>query len=117
MQKKAMISLPMRGETEESIKAMIARARKALEEKGYRVIDTYFAGEWADWDHPHKDRVNKSLVFLAWALESMAECEAVYFCRGWESAAGCQIEHVAAMKYGLTVLYEDTDASTPQKEA
>lgn len=107
MQKKAMISLPMRGESEESIKARLARARKVLREKGYRVIDTYFAKEWAGWEAPHS--VNKSLLFLSWALGVMAQCDAVYFCRGWGDARGCPVEHVAAMKYGLTLLYEDDE--------
>lgn len=30
-----------------------------------------------------------------------------YFCKGWENARGCRIEHDAAVAYGLEVLYED----------
>lgn len=29
------------------------------------------------------------------------------FCKGWENARGCRIEHDAAVAYGLEVLYED----------
>ena len=32
---------------------------------------------------------------------------AAYFCKGWENARGCRIEHAAAVAYGLEVLYED----------
>lgn len=34
-------------------------------------------------------------------------CNAAYFCKGWENARGCRIEHDAAVAYGLEVLYED----------
>ena len=47
------------------------------------------------------------LCFLAKSLECMSACHAVYFCRGWENARGCRIEHEAAKAYGLTIIYEE----------
>lgn len=47
------------------------------------------------------------LCFLAKSLENMSLCHAAYFCKGWEQARGCCIEHEAAVAYGLTVLYEE----------
>lgn len=32
--------------------------------------------------------------------------EAAYFCKGWEKARGCRIEHEAAKAYGLEIIYE-----------
>lgn len=32
---------------------------------------------------------------------------AAYFCRGWEQARGCRIEHEAAKSYGLEIIYEE----------
>ena len=37
----------------------------------------------------------------------MSLCHAAYFCKGWEKARGCRIEHEAATAYGLTILYEE----------
>ena len=45
--------------------------------------------------------------YLAKSLENMSLCHAAYFCKGWENARGCRIEHDAAVAYGLEVLYED----------
>lgn len=36
----------------------------------------------------------------------MTLCHAVYFCKGWENARGCRIEHDIAVAYGLEALYE-----------
>lgn len=47
------------------------------------------------------------LCYLAKSLENMSLCHVVYFCKGWENARGCRIEHDAAVAYGLEVLYED----------
>ena len=37
----------------------------------------------------------------------MSRCNAVYFCKGWENARGCKIEHDAAVAYGLKIIYEE----------
>ena len=37
----------------------------------------------------------------------MSKCDAVLFCQGWENARGCCIEHEAAKKYGVLILYEE----------
>ena len=37
----------------------------------------------------------------------MSKCHAAYFCKGWENARGCRIEHDAAIAYGLKIIYED----------
>ena len=46
------------------------------------------------------------LICLARGLELMAGADLVYFCAGWKKARGCKIEHEAATKYGLCVMYE-----------
>ena len=47
------------------------------------------------------------LCFLAKSLENMSLCHAAYFCKGWEQARGCRIEHEAAKAYGLKIIYEE----------
>ncbi len=39
----------------------------------------------------------------------MSLCHAAYFCKGWESARGCRIEHATAQAYGLDIIYEEDD--------
>lgn len=105
--KKAVLSQPMNGLTEEEIIATRERAIAKLEALGYEVVNTCFTDEWYN-DETMKARgvVQKPLCFLAKSLENMSKCHAVYFCEGWENARGCKIEHVAAAAYGLDVIEE-----------
>ena len=46
--KKAMLSQPMNGKTDEEIVATRERAIKELETAGYEVVNTLFTDEWYD---------------------------------------------------------------------
>lgn len=108
MKKKAMISQPMGGLTEEQVVETRDRAIKVLEATGYEVVNTLFTDEWYSKENMEKRGVVQiPLCFLAKSLENMSLCHAVYFCKGWEEARGCKIEHIAAASYGLEILYED----------
>ena len=106
--KYAMLSQPMGGVPEEEIVATRDRAIAALEAKGYTVVNTLFTDEW--YSHENMEArgvVQIPLCFLAKSLENMSLCHAAYFCKGWENARGCKLEHDAAIAYGLDIIYED----------
>ena len=106
--KKAMISQPMAGKTENEIVETREKAIKTLEEKGYEVINTLFTDEWySKKQMEQRGIVQIPLCFLAKSLENMSLCHAVYFCKGFEKARGCRIEHEAAKAYGLEIIYEE----------
>ena len=44
--RKAMLSQPMAGRTEEEIRETRERAIKVLKEKGYEIVNTLFTDEW-----------------------------------------------------------------------
>lgn len=106
--KRAMISQPMAGKTDEEIAEARDRAHARLREMGYEFVNTLFTDQWYS-DAAMKERgvVQVPLCYLAKSLENMSLCHAAYFCKGWENARGCRIEHDAAVAYGLEVLYED----------
>ena len=105
---KAMLSQPMAGKTDEEIIATRERAIKALSEKGYEIVNTLFTDDWYSKEQMEKRGVVQiPLCFLAKSLEKMSLCHAAYFCKGWEKARGCKIEHDAAVAYGLDILYEE----------
>ena len=105
--KKAMLSQPMGGKTDAEIVETRERAIKALTEKGFEVVNTLFTDEWYSKDAMEKRGVVQiPLCFLAKSLENMSLCHAAYFCKGWENARGCKIEHAAAVAYGLEIIYE-----------
>lgn len=108
MTKRAMISQPMAGKTDEEIIEDRERAVAALTAKGYEVVNTYFSDKWySDDAMEERGVVQVPLCYLAKSLENMSLCHTAYFCKGWEDARGCRIEHDAAVAYGLEVLYED----------
>ena len=98
--RKAMLCQPMAGKTEQEIVEVRERAIAVLEAKGFEIVNTLFTDDW------HNDQAQIPLYFLAKSLESMSLCHAAYFCKGWEQARGCRIEHEAAKAYGLTIIYE-----------
>ena len=104
----AMLSQPMGGLSDEEIVATRERAIKVLEEKGYEVVNTLFTDEWYSKENMEaRGVVQIPLCFLAKSLENMSLCHAAYFCKGWENARGCKVEHAAAIAYGLELLYEE----------
>lgn len=105
---KAMLSQPMGGKSNKEIVATREKAVKALEAKGYEIVNTLFTDEWySDKAMQERGVVQIPLCFLAKSLENMSLCHAAYFCKGWEKARGCRIEHEAAVAYGLDIIYED----------
>ena len=105
---KAMLSQPMAGKTNEEIRATRERAIAVLKERGYEIINNLFTDEWYSQEAMKKRGVeNIPLCFLAKSLENMSLCHAAYFCKGWENARGCRIEHEVAKAYGMTIIYED----------
>lgn len=37
--------------------------------------------------------------YICCDLRAMMDCDAVYFCNGWEQSCGCNIEHDVAMRF------------------
>lgn len=49
---------------------------------------------------------NIGLWYLAQSLRVMSGADIAYFCKGWEEARGCKIEHLCALEYGIEVIEE-----------
>lgn len=106
--KKAMVSQPMAGKTQEEILAVRAKAIQELKNMGYEVVNTLFDTEWERKQNMEEKGVEEiPLYFLAKSLEKMSQCHVVYFCEGWEKARGCYFEHEAAVAYRLRRIYEE----------
>ena len=106
--KKAMLSQPMACKSEEEVIETREKAIKVLKEKGFEIVNTLFTDEWySNENMAERGVVQIPLCFLAKSLENMSLCHAAYFCKGWENARGCKIEHEAAKVYGLEIIYEE----------
>ena len=100
---KIFISQPMRGLSDEEIKANREKAISFIKDKfgeDADVISSFFEGESAP-DNP--------LELLGHSISLLNGANYIYMCAGWEKARGCIIEHECAMRYGIHIIYEDTD--------
>ena len=106
--KKAMISQPMAGKTDEEIAATRDLAVAKLRQMGYEVVNTLFTDEWySDKAMEERGVVQVPLCYLAKSLENMSLCHTAYFAKGWEDARGCKIERAAAVAYDLEIIGYD----------
>ena len=96
---KIFISQPMNGKTTEEIENernyIIDRLR---ENESVEIIYSFFK------DAPHD---TKPLWYLGESIKLMSEADIVFFCNGWQTARGCQIEHDCALEYGIDTMYEE----------
>ena len=99
MKIKIFISQPMNGKTTEEIENernyIIDRLR---ENECVEIIDSFFKNT------PHD---TKPLWYLGESIKLMSEADVVFFCNGWHTARGCQIEHDCALEYGIDTMYEE----------
>ena len=95
---KVFISQPMKGKTNEEIKAernrLIGQVR-ALYGDDIEIIDSFFENAPAD---------ARPLWFLGKSLELLATADVAAFARGWRDARGCRIENICAIEYGIEVV-------------
>lgn len=40
-------------------------------------------------------------------LRALADCDAIFLCRGWQFSRGCRIERTFAEEFGKQVMYEN----------
>lgn len=104
--KKCYIAFPTHGRDKAAIMADIEAASAAIRENGMEPV----FGLRGDAAKP-KDGA-EALLRTAKLLERLAECGAVYFCKGYKSSRVCQIFEYSAKLYKLTCIY----AEPPQKK-
>ena len=96
---KIFISQPMNGKTTEEIENernyIIGRLR---ENECVEIIDSFFK------DKPYEA---SPLWYLGESIKLMSEADVVFFCDGWQTSRGCQIEHDCALEYGIDTMYEE----------
>lgn len=101
---KIFISQPMNGKTTEEIEDkrsyIIGRlaSQFARENERIEIIDSFFKNE------PYEAL---PLWYLGESIKLMSEADIVFFCDGWQTARGCQIEHDCALEYGIDTMYEE----------
>ena len=96
---KIFISQPMNGKTNEEIKdERNYIIDKLKENECVEIIDSFFK------DKPYE---SSPLWYLGESIKLMSGADVVFFCDGWQTARGCQIEHDCALEYGIDTMYEE----------
>lgn len=92
---KLFISQPMCDKTNEEIKAerdYVANVVSEMVDDDIEIIDSFFENA------PHD---SKPLWFLGKSLQLLSTADIAYFCKGWQDARGCNIEHTCAKEYDI----------------
>lgn len=97
--KKLYISIPITGFDLKKQTDKADRLKARLSRKGWRVVTPFeiYAGKNPDY-----------FDYIAADLRTLMDCDAVYFCEGWEHSCGCGIEHDTVMRlkaYGKKEIY------------
>lgn len=97
MSMRVFISQPMNGKTDEEIlrerDEAINEIKKNISDD-IEVIDSFFQSAPVD---------ARPLYFLGKSLELLSTADIAYFCRGWDLARGCRIEHQCCLEYGIKI--------------
>lgn len=84
------ISVPISGRPIEEARNHADLVKSALSRKGHTATTPFdvYAGKNPTYED-----------YICYDLRAMLECDAVYFCGGWEQSCGCNIEHDVAMRF------------------
>lgn len=95
-QKKVYISLAITGH--ENLAKLRAEVRqKELRRKGFDAITPFDVSP--DPNASYAEHLGKD-------IQALLECDAVYFCRGWQDSKGCQAEYEVAKIFGKQIVFE-----------
>lgn len=94
---RVFISQPMNGKNDEEILRERDEAIKEIKKNisdDIEVIDSFFQSAPVD---------ARPLYFLGKSLELLSTADIAYFCRGWDLARGCRIEHQCCLEYSIKI--------------
>lgn len=107
-QLKVFISQPMNGRSDREILDERAAALRHIEE--------YFKCPVIEIESFFDDSEDYSPIYmLGKSIMLMADANLVYFCKEWEAARGCQIEHQVALKYKKRIMYQNPESIFKKK--
>lgn len=95
---KIYLSLPISGRIEKEARHQADLAKAALSRAGHIVVNPF--------DIPCGKNPTYA-DYLCTDLRALADCEAIYLCKGWQFSRGCRIERNFAEEFGLQVMTEE----------
>lgn len=101
---KVYISIPISGQDEKKVREHADRIKAALSRAGHRPINPFdiYVGQAPTY-----------VESLCSGLQTLADCDAIFLCEGWQFSRGCRIEANFAKEFGKQFMYE----SQPDSES
>lgn len=99
---KVFISCPMKDRTENEILAERNFAKSEIKERFGE--DVVFLNSYFKEFKLNEQSLNTAVYCLGRAIIKLSEADLVVFCKGWELARGCRIEHEIAQEYGIDII-------------
>ena len=96
MKKKIYISLPIT-RYEDLAKLRAEVRQKELGQKGFDAVTPFDVSP--DSNASYAEHMGRD-------IQALLECDAVYFCRGWQDSKGCQAEYEVAKIYSKQMVFE-----------
>lgn len=93
--KKVYLSLPISGRELEEAKEYASKMKERLTYQGYEVITPFEI-------NPNSEEPYSRL--MGRCIEVLLECDAAYFCIGWQRSKGCMAEFEIARIMGKEIL-------------
>lgn len=97
---KIYLSLPITGHNIDDVKKKAQSVAAMLRHKGNEVITPFDVS--SDDTAPYALHMGKD-------IQALLECDAVYFCNGWNESKGCRLEHAAALVYEKKIFEQEVN--------
>lgn len=91
MKKKLYISIPISGKDITEVKLHLDFVKNRLISKLYDPVTPFDVSP--DSNASYAEHMGRD-------IQALLECDAVFFCRGWQDSKGCQAEYEVAKIYG-----------------
>ena len=95
--KKIYISLPITGLDKDTVISKANDRKKLISFKGYEPVTPFDVSP--DSNASYAEHMGRD-------IQALLECDAVYFCRGWQDSKGCQAEYEVAKIYSKQMVFE-----------
>ncbi len=97
MKKKVYISIPISGKDITEVKLHLDIVKNGLVSNGYEPVTPFDVSP--DSNASYAEHMGRD-------IQALLECDAVYFCRGWQDSKGCQAEYEVAKIYDKQMVFE-----------
>ena len=94
------ISIPISGHDERKQREKADQIKNMLSKRGYTPVNPFeiYSGKNPTY-----------FDYISHDLRALADCDAIYMCKDWQTSKGCKVEHFFAETYGKKIMFEPVE--------